>query len=122
MEKQTPQTQQHCDHECVCVSVPQIERARNEPCNTHGTRAHCLHDTRSRPAPAAPEKELFSETTLERVRREATAKAREDVLKEVQHALDIEQIRTESSFLHVNNIRTVVESLRSNTSDKEGRR
>jgi hypothetical protein len=49
-EQQQPK--EHCGHECVCISVPGIERSRKEPCDTSsGTRYKCPHDTRSRPHP-----------------------------------------------------------------------
>jgi hypothetical protein len=54
----TPDAQQpeHCEHECVCVSITGIERTRKEPCDTSsGTRYKCLHDTRSRPHTPAPD-------------------------------------------------------------------
>jgi hypothetical protein len=45
------QPQQHCDHECVCPSISQVQRSRKESCVVYG----CPHDTR--PHTGAPSEE-----------------------------------------------------------------
>ena len=45
----TPQPQQHCDHECVCMGYCNCHAALiDEPC----PKPDCDYDTRSRPAPS----------------------------------------------------------------------
>lgn len=57
----TPPTPRHCAHECVCPEMTGVDRARKDPCDAKGTRAHCPHDTRTHPAPAAQSPPASSE-------------------------------------------------------------
>jgi len=110
----TPARQpEHCDHECVCSTF----RWDKQPGEILCIKKDCQHDTRPHTSAPAPAQGVCSQMkdghclAAEKIHDAAAKAAREQFAEEIQDAINNEQLKAESSFLHVDIIRKAIESL-----------